>query len=114
MVSIWYPATRSSDTPAPYMTPEESKEYRETNELDLPPDLLSTAVTHSTFTEWDLKRESRWRIESGRRPLSAHNSSSGSSQATIADCSTSGPGRQGQVSSMELSAAFSFAVTESP
>jgi predicted dienelactone hydrolase len=48
MVSLWYPATRPSDTPAPYMTPEESKEYLETNELDLPPDLLSTVGTHST------------------------------------------------------------------
>lgn len=48
MVSVWYPAARPSDTPAPYMTPEESRQYVEANELALPPDLFSKVTTHST------------------------------------------------------------------
>lgn len=48
MVSLWYPAARPSNTPAPYMTPQESRQYIEANELALPTDLFSTVVTHST------------------------------------------------------------------
>lgn len=48
MVSLWYPAMWPSGAPAPYMTSEESKQYTEANQLDLPPDLLSRVVTHST------------------------------------------------------------------
>ncbi|MFF6783406.1 alpha/beta hydrolase family protein [Streptomyces sp. NPDC012510] len=48
MVSLWYPAVRPSGTPAPYMTDEESKQYVASTELDLPADLFSTVVTHST------------------------------------------------------------------
>ncbi|MEU5950757.1 alpha/beta hydrolase [Streptomyces sp. NPDC047525] len=48
MVSLWYPAVRASSTPAPYMTPAESAQYIEANELGLPPDLFSKVITHST------------------------------------------------------------------
>ncbi|MGW0393320.1 alpha/beta hydrolase family protein [Streptomyces sp. NPDC003042] len=49
MVSLWYPAVRPSDTPAPYMTPAESTQYTQANRLGLPPELLSTVATHSTI-----------------------------------------------------------------
>ncbi|WP_129840967.1 alpha/beta hydrolase [Streptomyces sp. RFCAC02] len=48
MVSVWYPAAEPSDTPAPYMTPDESAAYLGAAGLPLDPDLLSTVVTHAT------------------------------------------------------------------
>ncbi|MEV8533150.1 alpha/beta hydrolase [Streptomyces sp. NPDC051211] len=48
MVSLWYPAVKPSDTPAPYMTAEESKQYVAASGLDLPADLFAKVTTHST------------------------------------------------------------------
>ncbi|TDC60266.1 alpha/beta hydrolase family protein, partial [Streptomyces hainanensis] len=48
MVSVWYPAARASGTPSPYMTPAESRVYLEAGGIPLPPEVLSTVVTHST------------------------------------------------------------------
>ncbi len=48
MVSVWYPAAAPSDTPAPYMTAAESAMYLAADGIPLPPDALSTVVTHST------------------------------------------------------------------
>ncbi|GAA1980807.1 alpha/beta hydrolase [Amycolatopsis minnesotensis] len=48
MVSLWYPARTPSKVPAPYMTPAESKLYLEADQPDLPSDLFSKVVTHST------------------------------------------------------------------
>ncbi|CAM5287648.1 lipase [Streptomyces avidinii] len=48
MVSLWYPAARPSGTPAPYMTPEESRQYAAATGLDLPADLFAKVRTHST------------------------------------------------------------------
>ncbi|MGW7368767.1 alpha/beta hydrolase family protein, partial [Streptomyces sp. NPDC054841] len=46
---------RPSDTPAPYMTPEESRQYIESSGLDLPPGVLSKVATHSTADASPLK-----------------------------------------------------------
>ncbi|WP_412079545.1 alpha/beta hydrolase family protein (plasmid) [Streptomyces xanthophaeus] len=48
MVSLWYPAAKPSDTPAPYMTAEESEQYVASSGLDLPADLFAKVRTHST------------------------------------------------------------------
>ncbi|MFB7266396.1 alpha/beta hydrolase family protein [Streptomyces nojiriensis] len=48
MVSLWYPAVRPSDTPAPYMTAEESRQYAAATGLNLPADLFAGVRTHST------------------------------------------------------------------
>ncbi|MGA4838413.1 alpha/beta hydrolase family protein [Streptomyces sp. G45] len=48
MVSLWYPAAKPSGTRAPYMTAAESTAYLTANEIPLPPDTLTTVVTHST------------------------------------------------------------------
>ncbi|WP_063761290.1 alpha/beta hydrolase family protein [Streptomyces sp. NRRL B-1347] len=52
MVSVWYPAAKPAGTRAPYMTAAESTRYLRANAerlpKDLPPDVLSTVVTHST------------------------------------------------------------------
>ncbi|MFG2985697.1 alpha/beta hydrolase family protein [Streptomyces sp. NPDC048258] len=48
MVSLWYPAAKPSDTPAPYMTAEESEQYVAAGGLDLPADLFTKVTTHST------------------------------------------------------------------
>lgn len=48
MVSLWYPARKPSGKPARYLTPEESATYLRGSGVDLPPELLSTVVTHAT------------------------------------------------------------------
>ncbi|TDC25162.1 alpha/beta hydrolase [Streptomyces sp. 8K308] len=48
MVSVWYPAREPSDRPAPYMTAAESATYLEAGGIPLPPDTLTTVVTHAT------------------------------------------------------------------
>ncbi|MEU7729123.1 alpha/beta hydrolase [Streptomyces sp. NPDC040724] len=48
MVSLWYPAVRPSDTPAPYMTAEESRQYGAATGLNVPADLFAKVRTHST------------------------------------------------------------------
>ncbi|MFE6840002.1 alpha/beta hydrolase family protein [Streptomyces sp. NPDC057705] len=48
MVSLWYPAVRPSDTPAPYMTAEESRQYAAATGLNVPTDLFAKVRTHST------------------------------------------------------------------
>ncbi|MET9433076.1 alpha/beta hydrolase [Streptomyces sp. NPDC006551] len=48
MVSLWYPATKPSRTPASYMTTAESRKYGESTGLGLPPDLFATVATHAT------------------------------------------------------------------
>lgn len=48
MVSVWYPARKPSGTPSTYMTAAESRMYLEAGDIPVPPDVLSTVVTHST------------------------------------------------------------------
>lgn len=48
MVSLWYPAAKPSEVPAPYMTPDESRLYAESAGQGLPPDLFSAVGTHAT------------------------------------------------------------------
>lgn len=48
MVSLWYPARKPSGTPSTYMTAAESRMYIEAGAIPVPPDVLSTVVTHST------------------------------------------------------------------
>ncbi|MFG2899808.1 alpha/beta hydrolase family protein [Streptomyces zaomyceticus] len=49
MISLWYPATRPSARPAPYMTGAESEEYTRSTGLGLPPGLFTTVETHATL-----------------------------------------------------------------
>ncbi|MDT0343900.1 alpha/beta hydrolase family protein [Streptomyces litchfieldiae] len=59
MVSVWYPAERPSDTPSAYMTAEESSTYLEAGGIPLPPDVLSTVVTHSTVGARPMRTRAR-------------------------------------------------------
>ncbi|MFC9704950.1 alpha/beta hydrolase family protein [Streptomyces sp. NPDC056943] len=56
MVSLWYPAAKPSDTPAPYMTAAESGAYAASTGLGLPPDLFSTVTTHATADAEPVRR----------------------------------------------------------
>lgn len=56
MVSLWYPATKPSGTPAPYMTAAESREYGASTGLGLPPDLFTTVTTHATADAEPVRR----------------------------------------------------------
>ncbi|MFD8983359.1 alpha/beta hydrolase family protein [Streptomyces sp. NPDC059564] len=48
MVSLWYPATAPSGTPAPYMTSGESERYTAAVRLGLPADLFTKVGSHAT------------------------------------------------------------------
>ncbi|MFE1552946.1 alpha/beta hydrolase family protein [Streptomyces sp. NPDC058718] len=56
MVSLWYPAAKPSDTPAPYMTAAESGAYAASTGLGLPSDLFSTVTTHATADAEPVRR----------------------------------------------------------
>ncbi|MFF8278877.1 alpha/beta hydrolase family protein [Streptomyces lateritius] len=49
MISLWYPATKPSNTRAPYMTPAESEAYGASTGLGLPSDLFATVTTRATL-----------------------------------------------------------------